>query len=220
MQSLILEVSSRDLGKKATKAVRNRGNVPCVLYGHGADPIHFEVPELSLRPLIHTHETHTVEVKMDGKSWSCILRAVDFNPVTDVPAHADFQILHMGEMIRITVPIQIHGTSAGQLEGGVTHVVLTDLEVECLPKDIPGHIDVDVTAMQIGDTLHVEDLELENVTVLTGMDQTVVTIAGAAPEIEEEIEEEEGLELEDGEEVEGEGEGEGEGESSEESEED
>lgn len=217
MESLVLEVSSRDVGKKAAKAVRNRGNVPCVLYGRGVTPVHFEVPELSLRPLIYTSETHTVDVKIDKDSWSCILRAIDFNPMTDAPSHADFQVLQQGEMIRITVPIQFHGTPAGQLEGGVTQVVLTELEIECFPKDIPGHIDVDIAGLLIGDTLHVSDLDLGNVSVLTSPGQTMVTVAGAAPEIEEEVEElEEGEGLEEGEE----GEDELEGEESEEEDED
>jgi len=198
MESIILEVSSRNLGKKATKAVRQRGNVPCVLYGHDLDPVHFEVPELSLRPLIYTHETHTVEVSMDGKTWSCILRAIAYDPVTYAPSHADFQLLRQGEKIRITVPIQLHGTPAGQLEGGVTQVVLTELEVECLPKDIPGHIDLEIGHMVIGDTLHVSDLTLDNLDVLTSPSQTIVTVAGAAPEIEEEV-----IELVEGEAVEG-----------------
>lgn len=217
MESIVLEVSKRELGKKATKAVRGRGNVPCVLYGHDAEPIHFEVPELSLRPLIYTHDTHTVEVKIDGKSWSCILRAIDFNPITDRPAHADFQLLRQGETIRITVPIRLHGTPVGQLEGGVTQVVLTELEIECLPKDIPGHVDLDIANLNIGDNLHVSDLELENLTVLTSPNVTIVTVAGAAPEIEEEVEE-----LEEGEELEGSAEGEegDEDESSEDSDED
>jgi len=187
MESIILNASSRDLGKKAVKAVRRRGNVPCVLYGHDLDPVHFEVPVLSLRPLLYTHETHTVEVRMDGKTWSCILRAVAYNPVTDAPAHADFQLLRQGEKIRITVPIQLHGIPAGQMEGGVTQVVLTELEVECLPKDIPGHIDLDIAHLVIGDTLHVSDLHLENLDVLTPLSQTIVTVAGAAPEIEEAV---------------------------------
>ena len=208
MESLVLDVAPRELGKKATKAVRKRGNVPCVLYGHGVSPIHFEIPELSLRPLVYTHETHTVEIRMAGNSWSCILRAIDFSPLTDAPAHADFQVLQQGEMIRITVPIQFHGTPAGQLEGGVTQVVLSEVEVECLPKDIPGHIDVDISSLVIGDTIHVSDLDWSNLNVLTSPNQTIVTVAGAAPEIEEEeLEEvEEGEELEEGLEAEAESE--------------
>jgi large subunit ribosomal protein L25 len=166
------------------------------------DPVHFQVPELSLRPLIYTHETHTVEVQLDKEKWPCILRAIDFHPVSDRPIHADFQLLKAGQTIRMTVPVQLVGTPAGQLEGGVTQQILSEVEIECLPKDIPGHLELDVSEMNIGDTLHVSALEVEDLTILTALDRTIVTVAGAAPEEEELVEEE----LLEGEEAEIEGE--------------
>lgn len=223
MQAIKLNVESRDLGKTAAKAVRNAGNVPCVLYGSEMEPVHFQVAEFSLRPLIYTHEMHTVDIVLDGDEWSCILRDIDFDPVTDRPIHVDFQLLREGQEIRMTVPIQLIGTPAGQLEGGVTQQIISEVEISCLPQDIPGHVELDVTELNIGDTLHVSDIAIENVTILTSLDRTIVTVAGAMPEeelLEEELEElEEGL-LE-GEEAEGEGEEgeEAEGESSEEREE-
>jgi len=178
------------------------------------DPVHFQVAELSLHPLIFTHQTHTVEVDLDGKTWSCILRDMDFHPVTDRPIHADFQLLTEGEVIRVTVPILLTGTPMGQIEGGVTQQITTEIEIECLPKDIPGHIELEVSELAIGDTLHVSDLVVENATIMTNIERTVVTVAGAAPEEEEILEEElEGEESVDGAE---EGEAESDGESSEE----
>jgi large subunit ribosomal protein L25 len=223
MQAIKLNVEQRSTGKAAARSIRNAGNVPCVLYGRDIDPVHFQVSELSLRPLIFTHETHTVEVELDGETWPCILRDIDFDPVSDEPIHADFLLLTEGQTIRMTIPIQLIGTPAGQLEGGMTQQVISELEIECLPKDIPGHVELDVAALEIGDTLHVSDVEIENVTILTPPERTIVTIAGALPEeeelLEEELEEgEEGLEGEEGEEGEGEkGEG-AEGEASEEDE--
>jgi len=197
MESILLHVESRNLGKKATKSVRNSGSVPCILYGPEMEPIHFQVAELSLHPLIFTHETHTIEVSLEGDSWSCILRDIDFHPVTDRPIHADFQLLTEGQTIRVTIPVQLIGTPAGQLEGGVTQQVVTEIEMECLPKDIPSHLELDISALNIGDTLHVSDLDLANITVLTRLDHTVVTVAGAAPE-EEILEEELGEGASDG----------------------
>lgn len=226
MQAIKLNVEPRDLGKTAAKAVRNAGNVPCVLYGSDMDPIHFQVSEVSLRPLIYTHEMHTVDIVLDGDEWSCILRDIDFHPVTDRPLHVDFQLLREGQEIRMTVPIQLVGTPVGQLEGGVTQQIISEVEISCLPHDIPGHVELDVSELNIGDTLHVSDIAIENVTILTPLNQTIVTVAGAMPEeelLEPELEElEEGL-LEGEEGVEGEAEGEegeeAEGESSEEREE-
>ena len=111
MESIQLVVDPRDLGKRNTKSVRNAGNVPCVLYGHDMDPVHFQIAELALRPLIYTAETHTVEIVLNGETWPCILRTIDFHAVTDRPHHVDFQLLRKGERIRITVPIQFKGTS-------------------------------------------------------------------------------------------------------------
>ena len=195
MESIKLVVDPRDLGKKGAKSVRNAGNVPCVLYGQNMDPVHFQIAELALRPLIYTAETHTVEVSLAGETWPCILRSIDFHPVTDRPHHVDFQLLRKGEKIRITVPIQFKGTPAGQLEGGVTQVIISELEIECLPKDIPSHIEIDISEMNIGDTKHVSDLTISDVTLLTDLEHTLITIAGAAPE--EELVEEELLEGEE-----------------------
>ena len=210
MESILLNVESRDLGKKATKSVRNSGSVPCVLYGSDMEPVHFQVAELSLHPLIFTHETHIIELKLGKKKWSCIMRDIDFHPVTDRPIHADFQLLTEGQVIRVTIPIQLTGQAAGQLEGGVTQQVLSEIEIECLPKDIPGQFEIDISALEIGDALHVSDLDTENITVLTNPDNTIVIVAGAAPE-EEVVEEEllEGVEGEEGAEGESEGESEG-----------
>lgn len=198
MESILLHVESRDLGKRATKAVRNSDSVPCVLYGPELEPVHFQVTELSLHPLIFTHETHIVEVSLDGNSWSCILRDIDFHPVTDRPIHVDFQLLTEGQAIRVTIPVQLVGTPPGQLEGGVTQQGVTEIEIECLPKDIPSHLELDISALNIGDTLHVSDLEVENATILTSLDSTVVSVSGAAPEeeiLEEDVEE--GIETDD-----------------------
>lgn len=198
MESILLQVESRDLGKRAAKSVRNSGSVPCVLYGPELEPVHFQLTEFSLHPLIFTHETHTIEISLDGNSWPCILRDIDFHPVTDKPIHVDFQLLTEGQTIRVTIPVQLVGTPAGQLEGGVTQQVITEIEIECLPKDIPSHLELEISALNIGDTLHVSDLIVANFTVLTSLDHTIVTVAGAAPEeeiLEEELEE--GLEGED-----------------------
>lgn len=223
MQAIKLNVEPRGTGKAAARTVRAAGNVPCVLYGRDMDPVHFQVPELSLRPLIFTHETHIVEIELDGDTWSCILREIDFDPVSEQPIHADFLLLTEGRTIRMTVPVRLVGTPAGQLEGGMTQQVIPELDIECLPQDIPGHVELNVEHLEIGDTIHVSDVEIENVTILTPPERTIVTIAGALPEEEELLEEEllegeEALEGEEGEEGEIEGEeGEGaEGEGSEE----
>lgn len=189
MEALTLEGQERGVGKKAARAVRRSGNVPCVLYGHHADPVAFQLPEASLKQLIYTTETHVVNIKLDGEEWSCIMKDADLHPITDRPIHADFLVLSEGEMVTLIVPIRFHGTPIGQKEGGNTQVILHELEVRCLPQDIPSHIDVDVSELTIGDAIHLEEIAAEGVELLGRPDQTVVTVVPPrAIEVEEEPE--------------------------------
>lgn len=189
MEAITLEAQDRDVGKKATRAVRRAGNVPCVLYGHHTDSVSFQIPEASLKQLIYTTETHVVNVKLDGKEYSCILKDADLHPVTDRPIHADFLVLEAGEMVTLVVPVRYHGTPLGQKEGGNTQVILHEIEVRCLPQDIPAHIEVDIAGLNIGDAIHIEDLEVEGAEIIGRPEQTVVTVV--APRALEEVEEEE-----------------------------
>ena len=189
MDTIKLEATQRTPGKGAARAARRSEEVPCVLYGHGFEPVTFQVPELSLRPLIYTAETHRVELSVGGEQYDCILKEMKFHPVTDRPFHADFQVLRRGEVITLTIPVQYHGKSKGVREGGEMQVVTHELEVTCLPKDIPSHIDVDVTELMIGDSVHLRDLQVENVTFTAHEDTTLVAIHAAR---KAEVEEEEG----------------------------
>jgi len=201
MDGITLDAQPRDTGKRATKAIRRAEEVPCVLYGQHTDPVHFRVPILDLRSLIYTAETHVVSVNVGGESHDAIVKNIDFHPVTDVPIHMDFLALTAGETLDMVIPVVTVGIAAGVKAGGILSQPLNELEVRCLPKDIPGQIEIDVASLEIGDSVHVSDLEVENVEILTDEARTVVSIT--APRAEEEPEEEEGLLLE-GEGIEGE----------------
>ena len=190
MQTLTLNVQPRELGKKAVKAVRREGRVPCVLYGTHTEPVHFSVPVLDLRPLIHTSETSVVVVELDGEEYECIVKTVDFHPVSDMPVHLDFQALTRVEAITVTIPIRLEGMAAGVKDGGNLSQPLYELEIRCMPKDIPGHISVDVSDLNIGDSLHVSDIELgEAIELLTDPARTLVNVAAPRVEVEPEVEE-------------------------------
>lgn len=184
-----LEAQPRTAGKKGARAARRAELVPCVLYGHNEEPVTFQVPVLDMRPLVFTNERHRVQLTVEGKAWDCILKEVVFDPLTDVPMHADFQMLKKGEKITLTVPLRLHGTPVGQIEGGDTQVILHELTVTCLPKDLPEHIDIDVAHLKVGDAIHVGDLALENLKIEAQPQQTIVTVVaprGVAAEEEEE----------------------------------
>lgn len=205
MNTLTLNVQSRETGKKATKATRNAGLVPGVLYGAHQEPVHFAAEVLDLRPLIHTTETYRVELAVKGEAepFDCIVKTVDFHPVTDAPLHIDFQALTKGEKLTMTVPIHLEGNAVGVKDGGVLSQQLNELEIRCLPKDIPGHISVDISAMEVGDSIHVEALTIsDEIEVLTDSVRTIVTISAPRVEVEEEPTDELGLLGEDGEPIE------------------
>ncbi len=178
MQTLTLETQPRATGKAAAGALRRAKEVPAVLYGPHTAPVHFAVPALAMRPLIHTSEAYRVALKVDGATHDCILKRVDYHPVTDAPIHADFYALTRGEKLTLTVPVVLVGTAPGIREGGDIMQPLHEVEVRCLPKDIPGHIEVDVSALGIGDAVHLGDLRVENVEILGDPAQPIVLIAG------------------------------------------
>lgn len=196
MDTITLEAQPREVGGKQARALRREGQVPCVLYGHHTEPVHFHLPVLTIARLVHSSETHRVTISVSGEEYDCILKEVNFHPITDDPRHADFQALTAGEALTLTVPIHFEGTPVGQTEGGDTQYVMHEIEVRCLPKDIPDHISIDISHLSVGDSMHVSDLEMENVTFETSPERTIVTVVPPRLlELEGEEEEEEGLTL-------------------------
>ena len=186
MQSITLDIQPRETGKKATKAVRNAGLVPCVLYGSHTEPIHFAVETLALRPLIHTAETYRVGISVDGEDHEAIVKETIFHPITDAPIHVDFLALTKGEALTMTIPIRLEGTARGVKAGGILSQPLNDLTIRALPKDIPGHVSIDITTMDVGESLHVADLALGDAIELVTDDQlTVATVTAPRALVED-----------------------------------
>ncbi|GMQ81395.1 MAG: hypothetical protein BMS9Abin05_0826 [Rhodothermia bacterium] len=200
MDLITIDAKQRETGKKAVRAVRRNEEVPCILYGSDLETQIFQIPELTLRPLIFTNQFHRVEITLDGKAYECILKDVDFDPITDKPIHADFQILVAGELLTLNVPVHYVGDSVGVLDGGTPQEFVHEISVRCLPKHIPDHIDVDISHLNIGDSILVRDLDLENVTINFPEDQALISVIQPREIIEPEIEELEELEGEEGEE--------------------
>lgn len=196
MQTIILDVKPREAGQSTARALRREGSVPCVLYGSHTEPVHFSVAALDLRPLVHTSQTYLVSLTVAGEAHECIVKTIDFHPVTDAPIHLDFQALTRGELITITVPIHLEGMAPGVKDGGNLSQPLNELEIRCLPADIPSHISVDISGLQIGDSVHVSDITIgENIELLTDPSHTLVNVA--APRVEVEPLAEEALEMYD-----------------------
>ncbi len=191
MQSITLDPQPRETGKKATKAVRNAGLVPCVLYGAHTEPVHFAVETLQLRPLIFTAETYRVGISMDGQDHEAIVKETIFHPITDAPIHVDFLALTAGEPLTMTIPIRLEGTARGVKAGGILSQPLNDLTIKALPKDIPGHVSIDISSMDVGESMHISDLAFgDAIELITDAQLTVATVTAPRALVEDEPEEE------------------------------
>ena len=204
MDAPTLNAEPRDTGKKAARAVRNSNNVPCILYGRDTDPVPFQVSVHELNRLIYSRQTSVVDVAMNGDTWSCVLKDFDLHPISDVPEHADFQVLKEGRRVTLTVPVSYEGIPEGQKNGGDTQILVREITISCLPENIPSEITVDIADLEIGDAIHLYDLDQEAYSYKMAQGQTLVTVVAPHLEALATDEEEEEEELEEGELPEGE----------------
>ncbi len=172
-------------GKGAARALRRAGSVPAVIYGHKRAPMSLSVSTRDHERLLErvSAETTVVELSIDGKVSRTLIREIQKHPFKKQLVHVDFQELVAGEMITVNVPLILVGVSIGVRSfAGILDQTMRELEVEVDPAAIPNHIDVDVTALNIGDSVHVRDLKLPaGVKVLTDLDSSVVVVA--APKV-------------------------------------
>ncbi|WP_299148738.1 50S ribosomal protein L25/general stress protein Ctc [uncultured Dokdonia sp.] len=173
MKSVSIQGSKREsVGKKATKALRNAGLVPCVVYG-GDEPLHFSAPELAFKNLVYTPDAHTVEIELDGVTVQAILQDIQFHPVTDRILHIDFYQIFDGKEVTMNIPVHFTGNSKGVRNGGVLRKTNRVLRVKALPKDLPDFLEADITNLKIGNKLYIGELPQENITIMHP-DNTVV----------------------------------------------
>lgn len=200
MPEITLEAKKRTEFKKSiSKEIRKSGMIPGVLYGAGGENIPIVATELSLRPIIDTSESYVINVSIEGdkKSTECILKDVQFEPLNNKPIHFDLLALRRGETIQLEVNVIVKGSAIGVKEGGVLQHAMHKLEIQCLPKDIPSHIEIDVSELKIGDSIKVSSIKLENVTILNDENAAIAIVVPPTVEKEPEVEE---AELEEGEE--------------------
>ena len=173
MKSITIKGSQREsVGKAASKALRNAGQVPCVLYG-GDNVLHFSAPELAFKNIVYTPNVYTAAIELNGKTYSAILQDIQFDPVTDKIIHIDFYQLHKDKEITIEVPIQIEGTSPGIMAGGTLRIVNRKLKVKALPDNLPDFVPVDISGLEMGNKLYVTKLAQDKYKIMHP-DNTVV----------------------------------------------
>ena len=162
MKSITIKGSEREIvGKKATKAVRDAGMVPCVIYG-GSQPIHFSAEEKAFKNLVYTPNAHTVIVDLDGKITNVILQDIQVHPVSDKILHIDFFQLNDSKEIMMEVPVKVTGTSPGVLLGGDLRLNLRRVKVKALPKNLPDFVEANISELQMGNKLYVTKMEANN----------------------------------------------------------
>lgn len=186
MEKVVLIANERKSFTKAdVNTIRRNGRVPGIYYLKNTQPIAVDVPENQINPLVFTAETHLVSLKIEGKGdFDCIVKDVQFDPVTDRVVHFDLLGLTSNEKFQLEVPVQFIGAPVGVKEGGILQQTLHKLLIECFPADIPQHLEVNVTDLKLGDAIHVKDLKYPNIDILTGADSVVA--ACTHPKVEKE----------------------------------
>ena len=163
MKSITINGSKREsVGKSSTKALRNAGKIPCVLYG-GEKPVHFSADEISFSKLVYTPNAHTVVISLDDKSeMNAVIQDIQFHPVSEKILHIDFLELFEGKEVTMTIPVRFEGNAPGvRNQGGNLSKNKRKLSVRALPKNLPDYILADISSLNLNDNITIADVSEE-----------------------------------------------------------
>lgn len=202
MKSITIKGSQREsVGKVSTKALRNAGKVPCVLYG-GDKPVHFSADEIAFKDLVYTPNAHTVVIEVEGgEKFAAVLQDIQFHPVTDSILHIDFYQLFEDKPITMRIPVRLEGNSPGVKNGGRLLFRKRKLSIRALPDLLPDFITIDISKLRIGQTIAVETILNDDYTFLHPDSTAIVQVKASRTSIDDELaedEDEEGVEGEEG----------------------
>lgn len=191
MEKIKIETRFREkTGKETAKKIRRQGEVPAVVYGKDVN-ISVQLPQDSLRVLRTVHFSESTIIDMDIKgadkpmSFPVLIKDIQYHPLTEKIIHIDFMKVSLTEKIEVRVPLIFKGEPAAVKEGAVVEYIVREVEVEGLPLDIPHHIDVDISHLEIGHSLHVSDLKVDDkLKITTHLEDTVVTLTAKVEEEE------------------------------------
>jgi len=189
MSVLQLSGSRREkLGKGGARKARAAGEIPAVLYGHGEEPVAVAVKARDFDLMLRAHKggNPIVNLSMSGSEYTALVRAVQYDPITHGIIHIDFQHISLTEAVEVEVAVTLDGVPVGVKDGGgILEQITRYVEVRCLPTDIPSAVHVDVAALGIGDSVHVSDLQVQGVTILSDPGMTIATVV--PPTVSEEV---------------------------------
>lgn len=146
-------------GKKGSKADRNNGLIPCVMYGAGGEATHFTTTWSEVRHLIYTPEFKVAEIELGASRQRCLVKNVQFHPVTDAIIHIDFLKLVEGHPVRVEIPLRLAGTPAGVRAGGKLIQMVRKIKIKTVPEHLIDELALDVTDMDLGQTIRVRDIQ-------------------------------------------------------------
>ena len=194
MKSITINGSKREsVGKKATKALRNAGQVPCVLYG-GDQPVHFSASDQAFSKLVYTPNAHTVVIALGDTSFNAVLQDIQFHPVTENILHIDFYQLFDDKEIAMDIPVILHGIPLGVRAGGVLRRNRRKLRIKALPTNLPDNIQIDISNLKIGNKVYVSEILNDSYRFLHSDNTVVCQVKQSRVTVELEEEEEEGAE--------------------------
>lgn len=179
MKELQLAAEVRSgIGKSVTRKLRAAGTTPGVLYGLDKDPQSLGISSQELKKLLRsTGENVLLDLAVKGKKTEkVLLREVQRHPVTEDIVHVDFLRIDLTKEIEVTVPVRLVGTAEGVKAGGVLEFVRRELRMSCLPTKIPDHVEVDISALNINDAVHVSEISVTDAEILTNAARTIVVV--------------------------------------------
>lgn len=190
MNTVSLSGSLREnVGKKDAKALRKQGLVPCVIYGNNIEQVKFATDARSFKKILFTPETLIVDFEINGTVYHTILQDIQYHPVTDEVLHADFLDVNEENPITVMLPVRTQGTCPGVMRGGRMNMNISKMKVRGYVNDLPDNIILDVSKLQMNQSIKVKDLNFEKMTVLVPENTIIVDVRAprnaAAAETEE-----------------------------------
>jgi len=186
MEKVVIEAQKRvKIDKASRSALRKEGKVPAIFYSKHHEPMPVQFSERSIHPYVFTAKTSLITLNVEGQEeLDCIIKDVQFDPVSEKIVHIDLLGLKKGEKIQIEVPVQLVGNAIGIKEGGILQHTLHKVQIECLPVDIPEHLEIDVTDLKLGHAIHAGDLKFDNFILLNSPEAIIAAVTH--PKIEKE----------------------------------
>jgi large subunit ribosomal protein L25 len=171
-------VFRKEVGKKFSRKLREEEKVPCIIYG-GKNVKHFSVLEKEVKSIIYTEKVYLLKISLDGGDHNAILQDIQFHPVTDRIIHMDFIEISEDKPVIVTLPIKLTGDALGIKEGGRLRLKRRGLRVKGYPKDLPDYLEIDITNLDIGQSIKIGDLSYKNLEILDPSRPMVVAIVSS-----------------------------------------